>query len=156
MKRRDALLGSAVLAGISAQKVLPLDAQEYSKRFGDIVIPPEQETGKAKHVPMSPRKVRRVVDAVRGMNANDAINVLRFLPHAAAKPVAKLINSAMANAEENFGADPEGLYISEIFADQGPRHRLAPYGGRFGGRGRFKPIIKRSAHITVVLSEHAE
>ncbi len=44
----------------------------------------------------------------------------------------------------------------EIFADEGPRHRLAPYGGRFGGRGRFKPMIKRSCHITVVLSEHAE
>ena len=110
----------------------------------------------AKYIPMSPRKVRRVVDMVRGMSANEALDTLRFLPQAAAKPVAKLISSAKANAEENFGARPDDLYISEIFADGGPRHRLAPYGGRFGGRGRFKPIIKRSTHITVVLSEIAE
>jgi large subunit ribosomal protein L22 len=110
---------------------------------------------RAKHVPMSPRKIRRVVDVVRGLDVDEAINVLRFLPNAAARPVTKLINSAVANAEENFGAEREDLYISEIYADQGPRHRLAPYGGRFGGRGRFKPIIKRSSHITVVLSEHA-
>jgi len=109
-----------------------------------------------KHVPMSPQKVRLVVDMVRGMDAVKAVTTLRFMSHAAAQPVAKLINSAIANAEENFGADREALYVSEIFADEGPRHRLAPYGGRFGGRGRFKPIIKRSAHITVVLSEHAE
>ena len=110
----------------------------------------------AKHIPMSPRKVRRVVDVVRGLDVDNALDLLRFMPHAAAQPVSKLINSAIANAEENFGAEREDLFISKIYADQGPRHRLAPYGGRFGGRGRFKPIIKRSAHITVVLSEHAE
>jgi large subunit ribosomal protein L22 len=109
-----------------------------------------------KHVPMSPQKVRQVVDVVRGMEAEHALDVLRFMPQRAAGPVAKLIKSAMANAEENFGADPADLFISEIFADDGPRHRLAPYGGRFGGRGRFKPITKRSSHITVVLSEQAE
>jgi large subunit ribosomal protein L22 len=110
----------------------------------------------AKHVPMSPRKVRLVVDVVRGLDVDDALNSLRFMPQAAVVPVTKLINSAVANAEENFGAERENLYISKIYADGGPRHRLAPYGGRFGGRGRFKPIIKRSCHITVVLSEHAE
>jgi large subunit ribosomal protein L22 len=115
-----------------------------------------QYKAQAKHIPMSPRKVRLVVDIVRGMNANEALDTLRFLPHAAAKPVAKLINSAKSNAEENFGAESEDLFISEIFADGGPRHRLAPYGGRFGGRGRFKPIIKRSTHITVVLSEYSD
>jgi len=109
-----------------------------------------------KHVAMSPQKVRRVVDVVRGMDADHALDVLRFMPQRAARTVAKLINSAIANAEENFGADRGDLFISEIYADDGPRHRLAPYGGRFGGRGRFKPIIKRSAHITVVLGEHAE
>ncbi len=110
----------------------------------------------AKHVPMSPRKVRLVVDVVRGLDVSRSLNTLRFMPHAAATPVAKLIKSAAANAEENFGAERENLFISQIFADEGPRHRLSPYGGRFGGRGRFKPIIKRSSHITVVLSEHAE
>jgi large subunit ribosomal protein L22 len=110
----------------------------------------------AKHVPMSPRKVRLVVDVVRGLPVDEALNILRFMPQAAVTPVTKLINSAIANAEENFGAERENLYISEIYVDQGPRHRLAPYGGRFGGRGRFKPIIKRSSHITVALSEQAE
>ncbi len=110
----------------------------------------------AKHIPMSPRKVRRVVDLVRGLDVDEAISVLRFLPHAAALPITKVINSAAANAEENFGAERDSLFISEIAADGGPRHRLAPYGGRFGGRGKFKPIIKRSTHITVVLSEHAD
>ncbi|MBN1317838.1 MAG: 50S ribosomal protein L22 [Anaerolineales bacterium] len=115
-----------------------------------------QYSAQAKHIPMTPQKVRLVVDVVRGMNATKAVDVLRFMPHAAAKPVAKLISSAMANAEENFGAEKEDLYISKIYADEGPRHKLSPYGGRFGGRGRFKPIIKRSSHITVVLSEQAE
>ena len=110
----------------------------------------------AKHIPMSPRKVRRIADMVRGMDVVSALDLLRFTPHTAASPVSKLIKSAVSNAEENFGADREVLFISEIFADGGPRHRLAPYGGRFGGRGRFKPIIKRSSHITVVLSEKAE
>ncbi len=110
----------------------------------------------AKHIPMSPRKVRLVADVVRGLDADEALNTLSFMPHAAARPVAKLIGSAVANAEENFGAERENLTVSEIFADGGPRHRLAPYGGRFGGRGRFKPIIKRSSHITVVLTERAE
>jgi len=110
----------------------------------------------AKHIPMSAQKIRLIADLVRGMDAEKAITTLRFMSKIAAQPVAKLIGSAMANAEENFGADRADLYVSEIFADEGPRHRLAPYGGRFGGRGRFKPIIKRSAHITVVLSEHAE
>lgn len=109
-----------------------------------------------KFLPMGPQKVRRVVDAVRGLGVGDALDRLRFMPHAAAQPVSKLIKSAIANAEENYGADQGDLYVSEIFADGGPRHRLAPYGGRFGGRGRFKPIIKRSSHITVVLSELAE
>ena len=110
----------------------------------------------ARFIPMSSRKVRLVVDVVRGLYVDDALDTLRFMPQVAATPVAKLINSAVSNAEENFGADRENLFISEIHADEGPRHRLAPYGGRFGGRGRFKPIIKRSSHITVVLSEHTE
>jgi large subunit ribosomal protein L22 len=110
----------------------------------------------ANHIPMSPRKVRLVADVVRGMDADEALSTLSFMPNAAARPVAKLIGSAVANAEENFGAERENLTVSEIFADGGPRHRLAPYGGRFGGRGRFKPIIKRSSHITVVLTERAE
>ena len=100
-------------------------------------------------VPMSPRKVRLVVDTVRGLGANEALAVLKFMPKAAAEPVSKAIRSAIANAEENQGWTRDDLYVSEIKADEGPRRQWR----RFGARGRFKPIFKRSSHITVVLTE---
>jgi len=102
-------------------------------------------------VPMSPRKVRLVVDSVRGLGADEALNLLKFMPKAAAGPVSKAIRSAIANAEENQGWSRDDLVVSEIKADEGPRRQWR----RFGARGRFKPIIKRSSHITVVLSERA-
>jgi len=107
----------------------------------------------AKHIPISPRKVRKVVDVVRGMSAAQALDTLRFMPHGAADPVYKLIQSAVANAEENYGLEVEELEVNRIFADDGPRHRKSPYGGRFAGRGRFRPIMRRSSHVTVVLAE---
>ena len=107
----------------------------------------------AKHIQISPQKVRLVVDVVRGKDAGEALDILRFMPQKAAEPVYKLIQSAVANAEQNFGLEMEELYVSKIYADDGPRRRLSPYGGRFGARGRFKPILRRSSHITVVLAE---
>ena len=107
----------------------------------------------ARHIPISSQKVRLVVDEVRGKGAQAALNILRFMPNKAAEPVFKLIKSAIANANQNFGLEVDDLVVSRIFADEGPRHRLAPYGGRFGSRGRFKPIIRRSSHITVILAE---
>ncbi len=103
----------------------------------------------ARFVPMSPRKVRLVVDTVRGLGANEALALLKFMPKAAAGPVSKAIRSAVANAEENEGWTRDDLYVSEIRADEGPRRQWR----RFGARGRFKPILKRSSHITVVLAE---
>jgi len=108
---------------------------------------------KLRHLQITPQKVRLVVDVVRGKGVQDALDTLRFMPQKAAEPVFKLISSAMANAEQNFGLEVDELYIRNIFADDGPRHRKAPYGGRFAGRGRFRPIIKRSSHVTVVLAE---
>jgi len=109
---------------------------------------------RARHVPMPARKVRRVIDQVRGLHVDEALEVLRFLPHAAARPVAKLIYSAIANAEENLGIPRSDLYVAHIVADEGPG--MMPGKGlrqRFGGRGRWRPIRKRSSHITVVLEE---
>ncbi len=106
-----------------------------------------------RHLQITPQKVRLIVDAVRGKNAQEALDTLRFMPQRAAEPVYKLIASAVANAEQNFGLEADELYVSKIFADDGPRHRKAPYGGRFAGRGRFRPIIKRSSHVTVILAE---
>ncbi|MGH2538467.1 MAG: 50S ribosomal protein L22 [Candidatus Promineifilaceae bacterium] len=107
----------------------------------------------AKHIPISPQKVRLVIDAVRGKDAEAALSILRFMPNKAAEPVYKLIESAVANASQNYALEVDELIVHRIYADDGPRHRLAPYGGRFGARGRFKPILRRSAHITVVLTE---
>lgn len=107
----------------------------------------------ARHIPITPRKVRLVVNAVRGKDAQEALNTLRFMPQKAAETVYKLVQSAVANAEQNFGLEIDELVVSRIYADEGPRHRKAPYGGRFAGRGRFRPITRRSSHITVVLAE---
>jgi large subunit ribosomal protein L22 len=107
----------------------------------------------ARHIQISPQKVRLVVDAVRGKDAERALDILRYMPNRAAEPVYKLVQSAVANAEQNFGLEIDELFISKIHADEGPRRRLAPYGGRFGARGRFKPVIRRSSHITVYLAE---
>jgi large subunit ribosomal protein L22 len=105
---------------------------------------------------MSARKVRRVIDVVRGLDAGEALELLRLAPHGAARPVAKLIRSAIANAEENLGIARDELYVAHIVADDGPG--VMPGKGwrrRFGGRGRYRPIRKRSSHITVILGERA-
>ncbi len=102
-----------------------------------------------KYVHISPRKVRRVADMVRGQGVNEALTYLKFLPQAAAKPVAKAIKSAAANAEDVHGLSTDDLYIARITADDGPRLKR----WRAGPRGRAKPILKRSAHITAVVSE---
>ena len=109
---------------------------------------------RARHIPVPARKVRRVIDQVRGLGADEALEMLTFMPHAAAHPVAKLIRSAIANAEENFEISRDDLYVARITADDGPG--VMPGKGwrrRFGGRGRWRPIRKRSAHITLVLEE---
>lgn len=104
----------------------------------------------ARYVPMSAQKVRLVIDQVRGMNADAALDQLNFMMQGAAQPVFKVIRSAVANAEENFGLARGDLYIVEIYADVGPTRRWR----RFGARGRFKPLLRRSSHITVVLAEY--
>jgi large subunit ribosomal protein L22 len=103
----------------------------------------------ARYVSVSPQKARLVLDLVRGRAAVEALDLLRFTSKAAARPVAKLLRSAIANAEENFGYSRDELIVSEIFANQGPTRRWR----RFGARGRFKPILHRSSHITVILRE---
>jgi len=102
-----------------------------------------------KYIHISPRKIRRVADMVRGQGVNEALTYLKFLPQGAARPVAKAIKSAAANAENVHGLSADELYIARITADDGPRLKRF----RAGPRGRAKPILKRSAHITVVVSE---
>lgn len=103
----------------------------------------------AKYTGISAQKARLVVNEVRGKNAQEALAILQYMPQSAARVVAKTIKSALANATENFGLEAEDMYISKIVADQAPSRRWR----RFGARGRFKPWIRRSSHITVVLDE---
>jgi large subunit ribosomal protein L22 len=98
---------------------------------------------------ISAQKVRLVVDLVRGKNAVQAMEILRFAPQSAALPVGKLLASAVANAEENFGVSRDDLFVAKIFADEAPTRKWR----RFGARGRFKPILRRTSHVTVVLQE---
>jgi large subunit ribosomal protein L22 len=100
-------------------------------------------------LPLSAQKVRLVVDLVRGKDAVEALETLRFVQKRAALPVRKLLASAVSNAEENFGVSRDDLYVATIFADEAPTRRWR----RFGARGRFKPIMRRTSHITVVLRE---
>jgi len=103
-------------------------------------------------VRQSPSKVRRVLDLVRGLPVEEAEHVLRLTNRAAAKPIAKTLSSAVANAEHNHALDPEDLVIAEAFADEGPTlRRFKPR-----ARGRATRIDKRTSHITIVVSDMSE
>ena len=104
----------------------------------------------ARYVPMSPQKIRLVLDLVRGSDVVEALDVLAFSQRAAAREVSKLLRSAIANAEQNFGLNRDDLYIHQLSADKGPIR----FWRRFGARGRFKRIRRRFSHITVILREH--
>ena len=103
----------------------------------------------AKDVGISPRKIRLVIDMVRGKKVDDALTVLNFLTTPSAKAVAKVIKSASANAENNLEMSSADLRIAAISADQG--HTLKRF--RPKSRGRVSPILKRSSHITVLVEE---
>lgn len=105
----------------------------------------------AKYVRISPRKMKPITDLVRGKNANDALAILNFTPNKGAKVLQKVINSAVANAENNHNIDPDNLYVSEVYANQGPTMKR----WRAGSMGRASIILKRSSHVGVVLKEKA-
>ncbi|MCC6146383.1 MAG: 50S ribosomal protein L22 [Anaerolineaceae bacterium] len=98
---------------------------------------------------VSAQKARLVVDLVRGKPAVEALNSLKFTPKVGARHIHKLLTSAVSNAEENFGVSRDDLYVYKITADEAPTRKWR----RFGARGRFKPILRRSSHITVILRE---
>jgi len=109
---------------------------------------------KARFVRVTPQKARRVVDLIRGKQAAEAVAVLKFAPQAAAEPVLKTVQSAVANAVEGAKRNSErldeaDLYISEVFVDEGPTlKRFRPR-----AQGRAGRINKRTSHITVVVSQ---
>ena len=110
---------------------------------------PTDIRAKLSNLNTSAQKARLVIDLVRGKQVLEAMNILTFTPNKSAEPVHKLIQSAVANAEENYGVAREDLYVYKIFADEAPTRKWR----RFGARGRFKPILRRRSHVTVVLRE---
>lgn len=105
----------------------------------------------AKYVRMAPRKVRFVMDTIRGKYADEALALLKFTPNHAAAEIAKVVQSAMANAENNFSMNPDVLKIARCYVDGGPTlKRVQPR-----AQGRAYRILKRTSHITVVVEEGA-
>jgi large subunit ribosomal protein L22 len=103
----------------------------------------------ARFVRISPRKIRLIMDQVRGKKVEEALNMLSFAPQKGARILKKLINSAVANAEQNSGVDVDSLFIKRVYADDGPTlKRFRPR-----AQGRATRIRKRSSHLTVVLDE---
>jgi large subunit ribosomal protein L22 len=110
------------------------------------------ETGilaQARFAQVSAQKARLVADLVRGKDIQEALTLLKFTPNHASRPISKVLASAMANGEENFGVSRDDMYIYRIFIDEAPTRKWR----RFGARGRFKPWLRRSSHITVILRE---
>jgi large subunit ribosomal protein L22 len=102
---------------------------------------------KARFVQVSASKARRVIDLVRGKSVTDALDILRWAPQAASEPVAKVIASAAANAQNNEGLDPSTLVVATVYADEGPTaKRIRPR-----AQGRAFRIRKRTSHITVIV-----
>jgi large subunit ribosomal protein L22 len=104
-----------------------------------------------RYVRTSPQKVRAIVDAVKGQPVERGLSTLKFMPQKTARIVAKVIRSAVANADENLGVDVDSLVIKNIIADQGPLLKRF----RARARGRGTRILKRTSHITVILEELA-
>ncbi|MDI9439472.1 MAG: 50S ribosomal protein L22 [Limnochordia bacterium] len=103
----------------------------------------------ARHVRISPRKARQVIDLIRGRDVEEALTILKFTPKGASPIVEKVLRSAVANAENNFEMDVDSLYVAECYVDQGPTlKRIRPR-----ARGMANRIRKRTSHITVILRE---
>jgi len=103
----------------------------------------------SKNIGTSPRKLRLIADLVRGKKVDQALTILKFLPSPSAQSVAKAVKSAAANAENNYEMTPSDLKITKILIDEGRTMKRF----RAGPRGRVKPILKRSSHITVIVKE---
>ncbi len=103
----------------------------------------------AKYVRTSPRKAGQICSLVRGKNVDEALAILKYMPQKSADIIAKVVKSAVANAENNMNMDPKKLYVSEVYANQGPTlKRFMPR-----AQGRATGIRKRTSHIGVVVRE---
>ncbi|MDD3400307.1 MAG: 50S ribosomal protein L22 [Eubacteriales bacterium] len=103
----------------------------------------------ARYIRISSRKIKIVVDTIRGKSVREAAAILEYTPKAASEPVLKLLNSAIANAENNLNLNRDDLFVAEVYANQGPT--LKRYRPR--ARGSASPIRKRTSHITIILDQ---
>ena len=104
---------------------------------------------KLSHARISARKVKIVIDLIRGKDVNEAISIVKFTPKASSEIIEKLLKSAMANAENNHNMDASKLYIAEIYANQGATMKRI----RAATQGRANRVRKRTSHIEIVLKE---
>lgn len=103
----------------------------------------------AKYIRIAPRKVRIVMDLIRGKNVGEAFAILKYTPKVASEVIEKVLKSAVANAEHNYDMNVDNLYVSAAYVDQGPTmKRIHPR-----SRGQAFKILKRSSHVTVVVKE---
>lgn len=101
------------------------------------------------HIRIAPRKVRIVIDLIRGKNVGEAFAILKYTPKVASEVIEKLLKSAVANAEHNFDMNADNLYVSAAYVDQGPTlKRIHPR-----SRGQAFKILKRTSHVTIVVKE---
>ena len=131
-----------------AEKAKKAPAKKAEKKVEAPKKPmPTEARAIAKNVRVTPRKVRLVIDLVRGLDVKEALGILANVNKAAAVPVSKLIKSAAANATNNFGMDEDKLYIATIYANDGLRmKRYLPR-----AKGSASGLVKRASHITVVV-----
>ena len=108
----------------------------------------QESMAKQTDIKMPARKLRRVINEVRGKSVTDAIKILKFMPYFAARVVEKNLKDAIANANEKFGGKPESLKVSEIFADESATYKR----GKPRAQGRIYRRLKRSSHVTVKLA----
>jgi large subunit ribosomal protein L22 len=103
----------------------------------------------ARHIRIAPRKIRIVIDLIRGKNVGEAFAILKYTPKVGAEVVEKVLKSAIANAEHNCDLNADALYVSEVYVDQGPTlKRIHPR-----SRGQAFKILKRTSHVTLVVKE---
>ena len=146
--KEEAKVEEAPKAKKAAKKeAAPKKAKEEKKAEAPKKPMPTEARAIAKNVRVTPRKVRLVIDLVRGLPVKEALGILSNVNRAASEPVMKVIKSAAANATNNFGMDEDALYIAEIYANEGLRmKRYLPR-----AKGSASGLVKRASHITVVV-----
>lgn len=103
----------------------------------------------ARHIRITPRKVRIVMDLIRGKNVGEAFAILKYTPKVASEVLEKVLKSAVANAEHNYDMNADNLYVATAYVDQGPTlKRIHPR-----SRGQAFKILKRTSHVTIVVKE---